>query len=61
MLQRQGQLQRFLRKLKNKTFFAEELDDKVYPQGHGVTPCSGSKPVSTNGALMDVFSIRTYN
>ena len=49
MLQRQGQLQRFLRKLKNKKFFAEELDDKVYPSGHGVTPCPGSKPVSIDG------------
>ena len=43
--------QRFLRKLKNKKIFAKELDDKVYPSGHAVTPCSGSKPVSIDGLL----------
>ena len=32
-LLREGQLQRFLRKLKNKHFFAKEFYDKIYPSG----------------------------
>ena len=35
-LLREGQLQRFLRRLKNKQFFTKEVCDKIYP--------SGSKP-----------------
>ena len=35
-LLREGQLQHFLRKLKNKQFFTKEVYDKIYP--------SGSKP-----------------
>ena len=41
MLLREGQLQCFLRKLKNKQFFTKEVCDKVYP--------SGSKPASIYG------------
>ena len=33
MLLRKGQLQRFLRKLKNKQFFTKEVYDKIYPSG----------------------------
>ena len=40
-LLREGQLQRFLRKLKNKKFFTKEVYDKIYP--------SGSKPASIYG------------
>ena len=40
-LLREGQLQRFLRKLKNKQFFTKEVYDKIYP--------SGSKPASIYG------------
>ena len=40
-LLREGQLQRFLRKLKNKHFFTKEVYDKIYP--------SGSKPASIYG------------
>ena len=32
-LLREGQLQRFLRKLKNEQFFKEEVYDKIYPSG----------------------------
>ena len=32
-LLRKGQLQRFLRKLKNKQFFTKEVYDKIYPSG----------------------------
>ena len=38
---REGQLQRFLRTLKNKGFFTDESYDKIYP--------SGSKPASIYG------------
>ena len=38
-LLREGQLQCFLRKLKNKQFFTKEVYDEIYP--------SGSKPAST--------------
>ena len=38
---REGQLQRFLRTLKNKDFFTDESYDKIYP--------SGSKPASVYG------------
>ena len=37
----EGELQRFLRKLKNKQFFTKEVYDKIYP--------SGSKPASIYG------------
>ena len=40
-LLREGQLQRFLRKLKNKQFFTKEVYDKIYP--------SLSKPASIYG------------
>ena len=40
-LLREGQLQRFLRKLKYKQFFTKEVYDKIYP--------SGSKPASIYG------------
>ena len=38
---REGQLQRFLRTLKNKDFFTDDSYDKIYP--------SGSKPASIYG------------
>ena len=38
---REGQLQCFLRKLKNNQFFTKEVYDKIYP--------SGSKPASIYG------------
>ena len=40
-LLREGQLQRFLRKLKNKKFFNEEIYSKIYP--------TGSKPATIYG------------
>ena len=33
MLLRERQLQRFLKKLKNKHFFTKEVDDKIYTSG----------------------------
>ena len=41
MLLREGQLQYFLRKLKDKQFFTKEVYGKIFP--------SGSKPTSING------------
>ena len=67
-LLREGQLQRFLGKLKNKQFFTKEVYDKIYP--------SGLKPASiydlpkihklnvqrNNLSLCPIVSsIRTYN
>ena len=38
-LLREGQLQRFLRKLKNKEFFTKEVHDKIYPSGSKTCFC----------------------
>ena len=67
MLLRKGQLQRFLRKLKNKKFFTKEVYDKIYPSGSKRDSIYGSKNfllnVQRNNLSLGpiVSSIGTYN
>ena len=50
-ISREGQLQQFLRTLKNKDFFTDDSYDKIYP--------SGSKPASIYG-LRKIHKLNLY-
>ena len=63
-----GQLQRFLRKLKNEQFFTKEVFDKIYPSSSKSPPINGLSKIHklnihrSNLSLRHIVSfIATYN